>query len=462
MSFASWGKARQTLALAALLDAAGLLAIFVAVAAWRGVLPDLQQQKSLMATLVLSYCTFGWLFGSYTLLKLRRVKWSQVILRLGATSTAAILLGALLEWSWRASPSITLLHRSTLIASFAGVTLWSGANRWLLRRVPKHAGNPRWLLLSLPGELENVSAEWARGSSNRRKPSHLQLNLQTLSDDVAVARENAEIASYFHHSIEDADGVALTAGVSTNPNLHALCEQIVGRGIPVITLVELAERELQRIPPKWIGSQWLLFSHRIEGQQTNPNQQLKRYADLTLSLILIAASSPLWALSAFCIYLQDRGPVFYKQQRTGLLGSTFEVLKFRSMITDAEQQGIQWASHNDQRITPIGKWLRRTRIDELPQLLNVLRGEMSLIGPRPERPELEADLEQHIPNYRLRHWIRPGLSGWAQVNMPYSSSIEDSATKLSYDLYYLRNTSPWLDLLILLKTIKTVLKGAGR
>ena len=132
------------------------------------------------------------------------------------------------------------------------------------------------------------------------------------------------------------------------------------------------------------------------------------------------------------------------------------------MHQKAETDGPRWSGLNDQRITPIGKWLRQTRLDELPQLLNIIKGDMSLIGPRPERPELEHNLEAKIPNYRLRHLLRPGLSGWAQVNMAYASSIEDAELKLSYDLYYLRNYGPWLDLLILMKTIKTVLKGAGR
>ena len=132
------------------------------------------------------------------------------------------------------------------------------------------------------------------------------------------------------------------------------------------------------------------------------------------------------------------------------------------MVPLAETGSALWAAEQDARITPIGQWLRRTRLDELPQLINVLRGEMSLIGPRPERPELEGQLETEIPNYRLRHWVRPGLSGWAQVNMPYTSSIEDSELKLSYDLFYLRNAGLWLDLLIMFKTIKIVLKAAGR
>jgi lipopolysaccharide/colanic/teichoic acid biosynthesis glycosyltransferase len=167
-------------------------------------------------------------------------------------------------------------------------------------------------------------------------------------------------------------------------------------------------------------------------------------------------------LAAALVRLQDGGPILYRQRRTGLFGQPFKVLKIRTMVPDAEEGMAQWAQVSDQRITPVGLWLRRTRLDELPQLLNVLRGEMSLIGPRPERPELEVDLENRIPNYRLRHWVRPGLSGWAQVNMPYGASVEDAELKLSYDLFYLRNASIWLDLLILLKTIKTVLKGAGR
>jgi lipopolysaccharide/colanic/teichoic acid biosynthesis glycosyltransferase len=161
------------------------------------------------------------------------------------------------------------------------------------------------------------------------------------------------------------------------------------------------------------------------------------------------------------IKLDDGGPVFYRQVRTGLYGERITILKLRSMAVDAEAQGARWARANDQRITPIGRWLRRLRIDELPQLLSVLRGEMSLIGPRPERPELEDQLEGAIPHYRMRHWIRPGLSGWAQVCHPYGASIEDSRQKLSYDLYYLRNASFPLDLLIVFKTIRMVFSGKG-
>jgi lipopolysaccharide/colanic/teichoic acid biosynthesis glycosyltransferase len=166
-------------------------------------------------------------------------------------------------------------------------------------------------------------------------------------------------------------------------------------------------------------------------------------------------------VAALLIRLEDRGPVFYSQERTGLYGSPIRVWKLRTMRVGAEAHGARWASRNDPRITRVGVWLRRLRLDELPQLVSVLMGDMSLIGPRPERPELEETLERQIPHYRVRHWVRPGLSGWAQVCYPYGASVEDSRMKLSYDLYYLRNASLMLDILILIKTIRLVAGARG-
>jgi len=180
-----------------------------------------------------------------------------------------------------------------------------------------------------------------------------------------------------------------------------------------------------------------------------------------VSWALLWSTALLLLAAALLIKLEDGGPVFYGQWRSGLDGEPFKVWKLRSMRVDAEQAGAQWSGRGDPRITRIGRLLRVTRIDELPQLWAVLTGSMSLIGPRPERPEIEECLERHIPHYRLRHLIRPGLSGWAQVNYPYGASLLDSTNKLSYDLYYLRNSSFWLDLLILFKTIRLVFNGQG-
>ena len=176
---------------------------------------------------------------------------------------------------------------------------------------------------------------------------------------------------------------------------------------------------------------------------------------------LLLLTAPLLLAAAALIRLEDGGPIFYGQQRTGLYGERILIWKLRSMRQNAESSGARWASRNDARITTVGNWLRRLRIDELPQLVSVLSGDMSLIGPRPERPELELDLEERIPHYRVRHWVRPGLSGWAQVCYPYGASIEDSRMKLSYDLYYLRNANLMLDFLILIKTLRLVARGQG-
>ena len=162
------------------------------------------------------------------------------------------------------------------------------------------------------------------------------------------------------------------------------------------------------------------------------------------------------------IYLEDRGPIFYKQIRTGQYEINFEIIKLRTMKINAEEKGPQWSKFGDKRITKVGKILRLTRIDELPQLLSVLKGDMSLIGPRPERPEIDKELKLKIPNYSLRYIIRPGLSGWAQVNFPYGASISDSIRKFSYDIYYLKHSSTLLDFLICLRTTRMVFNAEGR
>jgi len=162
------------------------------------------------------------------------------------------------------------------------------------------------------------------------------------------------------------------------------------------------------------------------------------------------------------IKIDSRGPVFYKQKRIGQDGRIFTVIKFRTMIEEAEKDGAQWANHEDHRITRVGRFLRKTRLDELPQLWNIFVDQMSFIGPRPERIEFVKQLEKQIPYYQMRHIIKPGLTGWAQVNFRYGASVKDSIEKLQYELYYIKHRSFILDLSIILKTIKIVLKGGGR
>lgn len=244
-----------------------------------------------------------------------------------------------------------------------------------------------------------------------------------------------------------------------DPDLERLL-YLQAQGLAVLTPVGWCEQVLQRFPPDLVHREDLL-----RGQFTAPQgsieKRLKRFGDVVVSGVLLLVTSPLLLLAALLIRLEDGGPVFYGQRRTGLDGKMFQLWKLRSMRVDAEMAGAQWSGRGDPRITRIGRLLRVTRVDELPQLWAVLTGTMSLIGPRPERPEIEEELERKIPHYRLRHLIQPGLSGWAQVNYPYGASLEDSINKLSYDLYYLRNASFWLDLLILFKTMRLVFNAQG-
>lgn len=189
--------------------------------------------------------------------------------------------------------------------------------------------------------------------------------------------------------------------------------------------------------------------------------EIKKIADIILSSFLLLITLPITILIALLIKLQDGGPIFYSQIRNGISENKFRIFKFRSMILNAERDGAQWSSNNDKRITKLGSLLRSTRIDELPQLIAVIQGKMSLIGPRPERPEFDDELKVKVPNYKLRYKLKPGLSGWAQVNYPYGASISDSKNKLSYDIYYLKHFSIFLDFLILFKTIRLVFNPKG-
>jgi sugar transferase (PEP-CTERM system associated) len=242
--------------------------------------------------------------------------------------------------------------------------------------------------------------------------------------------------------------------------MHELLECRLS-GIEVLELPSFLERETGKVRLDVLNPSWIIFG---DGFRASPTQQvLARSLDLVASLGLLALASPLMLLAMLTIKLEDgaRAPLFYRQKRVGFHGRVFDVLKFRSMRLDAEANGAVYATENDPRVTRVGALMRKTRIDELPQLLNVLRGEMSFVGPRPERPEFVCDLEQKIPYYRERHTVKPGITGWAQLCYPYGSSERDTIEKLQYDLYYVKNRSLLFDLAILVQTVEVVLWGKG-
>ena len=232
-------------------------------------------------------------------------------------------------------------------------------------------------------------------------------------------------------------------------------------GVHVNEISSFLERETGRVDVDSVNPSWLIFSdgfsagRRISGIA-------KRLFDIIASLLLLALTAPVILLFAVFVKLESKGPAFYRQSRVGLFGQNFDIYKLRSMRSDAEAGGkAVWASKDDPRITRVGKFIRKVRIDELPQTWCVLKGEMSFVGPRPERPEFVADLENQLSYYAERHMVKPGITGWAQINYPYGASIDDSRQKLEYDLYYAKNYTPFLDLLILLQTLRVVLWPDG-
>jgi sugar transferase (PEP-CTERM system associated) len=232
------------------------------------------------------------------------------------------------------------------------------------------------------------------------------------------------------------------------------------RGVPVFSDLSFQEHHLGRIELDAIDARWLLFADGF--QNTAASRVCKRVFDVLVSLALTIVTLPLILVTAVLIKLDSHGPVFYRQERTGLHGETFTLFKFRSMAADAEVAGKpQWAQQRDPRITRVGAFIRSSRIDELPQLFNVLCGEMSMIGPRPERPMFVDELAKAIPFYNFRAYVKPGLTGWAQVNYPYGASVEDAREKLAYDLYYVKNRGMLLDMVILLATVRVILFREG-
>jgi sugar transferase (PEP-CTERM system associated) len=219
------------------------------------------------------------------------------------------------------------------------------------------------------------------------------------------------------------------------------------------------ERLTGRVLLDMIRPSWLIFSSR--GQRARVNEAVRAIMHRTVALVGAILSLPVTIVTAILIKIDSRGPVLYQQERVGQNGRVFMLMKFRSMRTDAEKDGPVWASSEDERMTRVGRIIRKIRVDEIPQFWNILRGDMNFVGPRPERPHFIAQLAHEIPFYEQRHLISPGLTGWAQIKYPYGASIEDARQKLQYDLYYIKNQSLTLDATILFETVKTILFGRG-
>ena len=234
------------------------------------------------------------------------------------------------------------------------------------------------------------------------------------------------------------------------------------KGVEVKSYFDYMIENEGKIEVEFITEEWLLQAYGFKILRSQIQNNIKRVFDIIMAIIIGVMTLPVMAVAAIIVRFESPGPIIYSQDRVGENGKEFKVHKFRSMRNDAEKDGAKWAQVNDPRVTKFGNFMRKTRIDELPQLINVLKGEMSFIGPRPERMVFIKELEKEIPYYNLRHMVKPGLTGWAQVMYPYGASVEDARRKLEYDLYYIKHHSLYLDMMIMFMTFKTVVFGKGR
>jgi sugar transferase (PEP-CTERM system associated) len=364
----------------------------------------------------------------------------RLILAVGAT---ALILGLLYAWfpRWMIGPGVTLIAGILVISL---VPSWRLAFAWLTSRIA-----PRQRVLFL-GRTP-AAVELARELTVRRHELGIEI--------AGFADPSADMAAAIRETGADRIIVSRSTARDTLPmeQLLALRQQT---NVSFDHLASAYERYTGKIALETLRPSWFVFSSGF--CRTRPQPLGKRALDVALALAGLLVSAPVLLAAAALVRLTSPGGALYRQERVGLNGRTFTICKLRTMRADAEAvTGPIWSTVDDPRVTALGRVLRQTRLDELPQLWNVLRGDMSVVGPRPERPQFVRQLSASIPFFNQRHVLKPGITGWAQVRRAYAASVEDASEKLQYDLYYIKNQSLWLDLLILVETVKTVVRQRG-
>jgi sugar transferase (PEP-CTERM system associated) len=358
-----------------------------------------------------------------------------------------------------------LFDRQEVFLRTAGIgLLFVLVSRYSFAKIVNRETLQRKVLVYGAGRAANTVLYSMRRRSDRRGFRFVGFVTANCDEQVVEAQQvialNGSIAAYAKQHGIDQIVVAVDdrrAGLPIEDLLDCKLS-----GIQVLDVVSFFEQEAGKIMLEFVTPGWLVFS---DGFELGFFSKIgKRAVDLFASFILLMGTWPIMLLTAVAIWIEDgfRAPLIYRQERVGLNGKVFPVLKFRSMSVNAEADGkAQWAQKNDCRVTRVGRFIRRSRIDELPQIINVLAGDMAFIGPRPERPEFVAELVEKIPHYSARHHVKPGITGWAQLCYPYGADIKDAAQKLQFDLYYVKNHSVFLDCLILITTVEVILFGKG-
>ena len=397
---------------------------------------------------ICTYFTWGWLFGIFSILRWEKLKRTVLLQRIFLTIFFSLFSVAIARWIVNPSDFIWLLHRKIQISWISGLGVWSF---WVRNAIRKGVFLPQateTVLVVESEEKEYLVNIW------------IEVN-QFIPFEVVAIEELKSIIRDRKNPIV----IVYSRKIEFLPEFQSLLEHLEDNNplqYHFISILTYFEENQYRLPPGLLPKNFITYGSTKWASSLNTQVQLKRLADVFLATLMLILFSPIILLASILIWLEDNGPVFFVQKRSGFLGQPFSIFKLRTMSVQSTDIPASWTQLADRRITKVGNILRKTRIDELPQLWNVINGDMSLIGPRPERPELEIELESHLNHYRKRYWMRPGLSGWAQVCSHYASSVEDSSIKLSFDLYYLKNFSFLIDFVILMRTIKTILKGTGR
>ena len=381
----------------------------------------------------------------------RRRSATQMAIRTFLAVCVAGLIMLAILYVTQSTDSTSVFWRGNLPFTMLLFAMWASLIRYVSTIVyDRSVWKPKWLVVGGENEIQSIQEDYklslAPGRMEQMPVSELNQILEKKDYD----------AGKFSST-----GIILASQKSLSPIAINQLMRTRLAGTQVVGIADFYEQYLLKVPVQQLEDTWFIFSGGFSLVHHDISLKIKRIIDITIAAVGLTILFPLMILVGLTVAITSHGPVFYTQERYGQIRKRFCLRKFRTMVVDAEAGGAQWSQPNDPRVTTVGKFLRASRLDELPQLWNVLVGDMSFIGPRPERPDFVKQLEQEIPYFDLRHLVKPGISGWAQVMYPYGRSVDDALKKLEFDLYYIKNYSLTLDIYIFFRTIRTVLARSG-
>ncbi len=418
-----------------------LCASFYAASVKRlGVAPEfLSIEFTAMATIIMVSMFFGGVFTSVHISPRPKLPLKTFFIVLSSALPSLVFVYLMGPERFTA-----LLGRGVYPIALLAFAILAVSNQYLWNRIFYHPSTEKWTVVIGSGSDKNK----------------IQTLLSTRGHNLKV-KGFVDIKS-LNISSDDISSIVLSPKYLACAEEKRILMLMRLKGVPIFSLSDFLESFFFLIPVSDIDSEWFIRSGGFSMLESDSSLRFKRFIDVVAATAILFIASPVILVTCLLIPISSKGTVFFKQTRVGLNGEFFTLIKFRTMHMNAEDDGAKWAQENDSRIYAFGSFLRRTRIDELPQCWNILRGEMSLVGPRPERPVFTQELSKEIPYYDLRHVVKPGLTGWAQVSYPYGSSVEDALKKLQFDLYYIKNYSLVLDLNIMLRTALVMLRRSGR